>query len=744
MVDSNALILYIDNALAAGYSSQQIIETVKATGDIAASSYVASLVQQIDFQSRLSRTTIKYDQTFLYQSIYNGVVSGMSNDDIIRACADYCDLEDYAFCQLALQHVLVNRVPTEAEIASFLMNLKNKFIQIDDVFKLIEETVNIHFLSILRKAFIEWCIYPAFIQGKPVEFFLSLAEKSSDESIAEYCRRAADKMSIQRYGKRLDLLNIAKNSLPSDIDENAVPVSEPQFEKQPSIEEAGKLLVEVLKDFNIKAEFINAVSGPSFNRIEVKLGRGVKFSAVANFSDDLMQQLGDELGIDKAPMISSIRGRTAFDIPKFNRTIAHFKDYADFSSPIDVSRIVVPGGIDVNGKYYEINFCDDNSPHIMGGGRTRSGKSQFLKSGIMYSARRYPPSLVRMVLSDVKRVTFGKFKNLPHLIGEVCKDAQSTADMLEYLVVEMELRYKEFERWEDKGIENINQYNKLRPDNCVMPHLICWIDEISELISDEAYCVRIEKSLASLLRKAGAAGIHVGAYTQRPDKDSLKPQIRSNFPAKTAFAVARPEDSKIILGDPNDERAKDLLGRGDFILRTPEVDERLQALFLDDADDPSYFNQLMEEIISTDDPYTAWESGLTFEDFIKQLYLNEKTVDPLAVDRIVSKSKQKKEPSEGIKSPPSKVSKSSDSSTASNFDSSFSFEVKLDERAKDAILTLWRRGYDATQITESVFSKSKGGRDEDRKFNKMKKLVEKYIAELDTGNDFNEDVDNDL
>lgn len=578
MVDSNALVLYVDNARSAGYSSQEIIECVEATGDIGATNYVANLVQQLEFQDKLCRSTIKYNQGFLYQSIYNAVLSGMSSDGIISACAEYCDLEDYAFCQLALQHILVNRVPSEAEVAVFLINLKNKFTNIDDVFELIEETVNMHFLSLIRKAFIDY-IYGLYLQGKSIDYFLSLADKCSDSVIADYFRRAADKISVQKYGTRLNLNAITKmldSSCLGNVDDNTIPVSDMQFAKQLSIEEAGKLLVDVLHDFNIKSEFINAVSGPTFNRIEVKLGRGVKFSAVAGFSDDLMQQLGDELGIDKAPMISSIRGRTAFDIPKFNREIAYFRDYVDFSKPINIERIVIPGGIDVNGKYYEINFCDDNSPHVMGGGRTRSGKSQFLKSGIIYLARRYPPSLVRLVLSDVKRVTFGKFKNLPHLIGDVCKDAQSTADMLEYLCVEMELRYQEFEKWEEHGIENINQYNKLRPDNRVMAHIICWIDEISELVSDEVYCDRIDKSLASLLRKAGAAGIHVGAYTQRPDKDSLKPQIRSNFPAKTAFAVARPEDSFITLGDPKDARATQLLGRGDFILRTPEVDSTLR------------------------------------------------------------------------------------------------------------------------------------------------------------------------
>ncbi len=721
MNDDLSLIQYVNNARAAGYTGQQIIDAVEGTGDVATVSYVGNYIQQLEFQDKLCRYAIRYDREFLYQSLYNAVISRMDYDDIICICADYCNLDDYAFCQLALQHILENRLPSEAEIVNFLRIAKLKLNEsIDSIFKLIDDTVNIHFLSLIRKVFVEWYLYPAFVEGKDIDFFLSLANKCNDGVIIEYCRRTADKISIRLHGQRLrlspqtDVLLGGANDVPKSIEpENAI---EEIYSSQPTIEESGELLVQVLSDFNIKGELVNSVSGPTFNRVEVKLGRGVKFSSVANFSDDLMQQLGEELGIDRPPMVSSIRGRTAFDIPKLNRAIAYFRDYVDFSSPIDIERICIPGGIDVNGKYYEINFCDDNSPHVMGGGRTRSGKSQFLKSGVMFLARRYPPSLVRLVLSDVKRVTLGKFKNLPHLIGSVCKDASSTADMLEYLTYVMELRYQEFERWEDSGIENINQYNKLHCDTHVMPHIVCWIDEISELISDVAYCDRIDNALASLLRKAGAAGIHVNAYTQRPDKDSLKPQIRSNFPAKTAFAVARPEDSYIILGDPKDARAMQLLGRGDFILRTPEVDERLQALYLDDADDTKYFNQLMEEAISQDDPYTEWESGLDFDEFIEQLYLNKNTVDPNAVDRVVTKRKHIVESKDVDKT---------------DFKSSFEFNIELDTRSKDAILSLWRRGYSSEQIVTELFGAG-SGRDKERKFNKQKKVVDNYISSLDS------------
>ena len=52
-----------------------------------------------------------------------------------------------------------------------------------------------------------------------------------------------------------------------------------------------------------------------------------------------------------------------------------------------------------------------------------------------------------------------------------------------------------------------------------------------------------------LLAKAGAAGINIFLFTQRPDKDVIKPLIRSNYSGKVAFMVSRPDwtlDKKLI------------------------------------------------------------------------------------------------------------------------------------------------------------------------------------------------------
>ena len=146
----------------------------------------------------------------------------------------------------------------------------------------------------------------------------------------------------------------------------------------------------------------------------------------------------------------------------------------------------------------------------------------------------------------------------------VAEDAANTLEIFNYLVAEQELRYEEFKR---VGVENIKEYNHMFPDY-PMPRIVSVTDECFDLLSDSTYKDSIEMDLMKLLAKAGDAGINIFLFTQRPDKDVIKPLIRSNCSGKVAFMVSRPEDSGIILGNPDDNRAASLLGSGDVNLVT--------------------------------------------------------------------------------------------------------------------------------------------------------------------------------
>ncbi|MFL9458204.1 DNA translocase FtsK [Tolypothrix bouteillei VB521301_2] len=537
-----------------GLSNEEIVANVWEALPSSMASYAETVLQQIDFQTKLSRPIIEFDLEFLFQVVYSSVLAGTSDEEILSICSEDCTLNQYEFVRYALEYIHVNRVPSEWE----QNNVYRKMIEIittvpiESLFEYIDELKNIYLKQIGYEV-VQENLYKSFVKNKQVSYFLDLANKTRDNLLKNYCYRTAV-LVAGVTGQSTDLQLTGDGSTinePKSLDSQRA-IHEIVHSQILTMEQAGKLLVDTLEDFSINAKYVNAKTGPTFNRIKVKLGRGVSYKKVEDIGNDLVQQLGEELGLKVAPMVSVVPGGVVFDIPRLDRQFAYFRDYVRFDGEPDIYSVSIPGGVDVDGTYVEIPLYSDNVTHILGGGRTRGGKSQFEKAAILYLVRRYPQSVVRLALSDVKRVTFGKFDGLPHLVAPVARDAEATANLLDYLVEEMELRYQEFER--HSSIETIAQYNLRFAPGIVMPRLVCLIDECFDLLSDDNYCSRIENALMKLLAKAGGAGIHVLLYTQRPDKNVIDPLIRSNFPTKTAFVTTRPEDSCIILGDDKDKR----------------------------------------------------------------------------------------------------------------------------------------------------------------------------------------------
>jgi S-DNA-T family DNA segregation ATPase FtsK/SpoIIIE len=214
-----------------------------------------------------------------------------------------------------------------------------------------------------------------------------------------------------------------------------------------------------------------------------------------------------------------------------------------------------------------------------------------------------------------------------------------------------------------------------------MPRIATWVDECFDLLTDKAHSEFIELDMMKLLAKAGGAGIHMFFYTQRPDRNVINPLIRSNFPAKTAFATTRPEDSCIILGDDN-TLAANLLGYGDFLYKTSTQITRLQALYVGDAEEPEYFEQLLEEAINQEDNLTAWKPN-DIEDF--------------SYSEIGSKA---------------------------FLNNGFAIEVNIDEQSKNSILNLHAKGYTIHEIIKAIFNIT---RQDGKNYKRYRIAVENFL-----------------
>ena len=603
----------------------------------------------------------------LFNHIFYLVSQNESDEVILNQLSSSCNLEQFEFAKYALRYININRIPSVWE----LENIQNELIELslEELIKRCSDIQNFAYKEVAYRIILQH-LYRAFCENKPIKWFIDIANLTTDERIVKYCDRAAVMISKAQGVEPINVLESAK----TDIEQPII-----------STIESGKLIIDTLAEFKIAAEYIDAQCGPTFNRIKIKLGKGVSFKKIQDFGNDFVQQLGETLNMDTPPMVSVVPGGAAIDVPRTDREIVYFKDYVDFSSPINIHNIVIPGGVGVDGKYVDIPLSDENVTHILGGGRTRGGKSQFEKAAILYLARRYPPSVVQLALSDVKRVTFSKFSKLPHLIAPVAKDASSSAALFSLLVQHMEARYREFEK---VGVETIGEFNRKHYPELIMPRIAVWVDECFDLLTDKEYCDAIELDMMKLLAKAGGAGIHMMFYTQRPDKNVINPLIRSNFPAKTAFATTRPEDSCIILGDDN-TLAANLLGYGDFLYKTSTKLVRLQALYVGDAEEPEYFEKLLEEAINQEDIHNAWQAE-DIEEFTFPKNINSTHKDDKA-----------------------------------KFDHSFGFEIKLDDESKNSILNLYRRNYRVDEIVKAIFNIS---RYDGKSYKKYRTVIENFLS----------------
>ncbi|BAY84525.1 cell division FtsK/SpoIIIE [Calothrix parasitica NIES-267] len=643
-----------------GLSKNEILEVVDSSLPKVLHDDVTNMVNNLDVSN--NHTLLKFnDLQQLFCCIFHLVNQGYSDEDILNKLSNSCNLEQFEFAKFALRYITINRIPSVWE----LDNVYNELINLDisELVKRCEAIKNLQNKQVAYRIILQH-FYNAFCDGEPIKWFTDIARSTQDETIIKYCDRVAVMISKAQGCEPSKVLAESEGSI-EDV--------------QISTTESGKLIVDTLAEFKIAAEYIDAECGPTFNRIKIKLGKGVSFKKIQDFGNDFVQQLGLELNMDTPPMVSVVPGGAAIDVPRRDREIVYFKNYVDFSEPIDIHNIVIPGGVGVDGKYVDIPLSDENVTHVLGGGRTRGGKSQFEKAAILYLARRYPPSVVQLALSDVKRVTFSKFSKLPHLIAPVAKDAASSAELFSLLVQPRSARrYREFEK---VGCETIAEFNRKHYPELIMPRIASFTDECFDLLTDKDYCDSIELDMMKLLAKAGGAGIDIMLYTQRPDKNVINPLIRSNFPAKTAFATTRPEDSCIILGDDN-TLAANLLGYGDFLYKTSTQITRLQALYVGDAEEPEYFEQLLEEAINKEDNFTAWE--------------------------------------------PNDIEELSDSEIGSKafLNHGFDIEVNLDEQSKNSILNLHAKGYAINEIIKSIFNIT---RQDGKYYKKYRSAVEKFL-----------------
>lgn len=345
--------------------------------------------------------------------------------------------------------------------------------------------------------------------------------------------------------------------------------------KSDDLQPNSRLIEATLADFGIEVKVTEVEQGPVITRYELLPAPGVKVGSITSLSDDLALALK----ATSIRIIAPIPGKAAvgIEVPNSVTSMVFVRELVE-TGKFRAKKLTLPLvlGKDTSGRPLIVDLV--SMPHILIAGTTGSGKTVCINSiiaGLLYYAS---PEDIKMVMVDPKMVELAVYNKIPHMLAPVVTDAKKASHTLNWVISEMENRYKLFAT---VGVRNITSFNE-RPlsdeareeleqagdsENVVparIPYIIVVIDELADLMMVAAD--KVETAIARLAQLARAVGIHLILATQRPSVDVITGVIKANFPARISFKVASKVDSRTVLDAIGADK---LIGRGDMLFQQP-------------------------------------------------------------------------------------------------------------------------------------------------------------------------------
>lgn len=351
---------------------------------------------------------------------------------------------------------------------------------------------------------------------------------------------------------------------------------------QRHINTSAGLIEKTLAEFGIPVQVVGFQVGPTVTQFAVKPGymgedeeepdeekKKVRVSRITSLKSDLALALSAKRLRIEAPVPG--RPYIGIEVPNAKSSVVRLRPLLE-SEPfykLD-SPLAVALGRDVSGEPVVADLA--NMPHLLIAGTTGSGKSVCISALTTCLVMNNTPEELRLVMIDPKMVELVRFNGLPHLYGNVETDLERILGVLQWVVAEMDQRYKLLEETGSRNIDTYNRKMQRRKKGEPLPRILVIIDELADLMMMAPE--QTESSLVRLAQMARATGIHLVVATQRPSTDVVTGVIKANFPARLSFAVASAVDSRVIL-DTNG--AESLLGNGDMLFLPPEEGSPIRA-----------------------------------------------------------------------------------------------------------------------------------------------------------------------
>ena len=235
------------------------------------------------------------------------------------------------------------------------------------------------------------------------------------------------------------------------------------------------------------------------------------------------------------------------------KSLLQSQEFANTSAALPVVM-----GADVKGQPHIADLAE--LPNMLISGLTGFGKTTFLNAMLTSLLYKKHPSELKLVIMGDRRLSLTPWESLSrhYLIAlpdnnqpVIIDSTKMAVRTLNSLCIEMASR---FDLLKAANVRNVKDYNndfchrKLNPDHGhrYLPYIVVAIYEFTGYIAVGGK--EIELPICRLAQLARAVGIHIVIASNRSDADIFTTQMKSNFPARLSFRVARGIESNAILG----------------------------------------------------------------------------------------------------------------------------------------------------------------------------------------------------
>ena len=363
------------------------------------------------------------------------------------------------------------------------------------------------------------------------------------------------------------------------------PVVEPDFElSEEFLDRNASMLGQILRDFGIRGEVIDANPGPVVTLYEFEPAPGIKSSRVIGLAADIARSMS---AISARVAVVEGRNFIGIELPNRRRETVWLRELlTQYETSETKGKLGLCLGKTIGGEPVNVDLA--RMPHLLVAGTTGSGKSVAINTMILSLLYHHTPETCRLIMIDPKMLELSVYEGIPHLLTPVVTDPKKAIIALKWAVKEMEDRYRKMSRLAVRNIDGFNArvkdaaakgevirhlvqagfdkengeplFEERDMDLTPLPYIVVIVDEMADLMMVAGK--EIEGAIQRLAQMARAAGIHLVMATQRPSVDVITGTIKANFPTRISFQVTSKIDSRTILGEMG---AETLLGQGDML-----------------------------------------------------------------------------------------------------------------------------------------------------------------------------------